>query len=171
VAELIRYEFPLADELIYEIKKVFVKAPRRKKALAASGLADQVRNLARSGILLLQSFQGDWTLHRDPKLPGQQAFIKGNFTNLVRTISSKQERLPLTESIEILERVQMQLTVEPFASKLNSVLEKNLDFEKIKFYSRILKRETLELKDYPKLPFLFLCAPITSVDCERASPN
>ncbi|QQP51563.1 Hypothetical protein FKW44_012971 [Caligus rogercresseyi] len=32
--------------------------------------------------------------------------------------------------------VQMQLTVEPFASKLNSVLEKNPDFEKIKFYSR-----------------------------------
>ncbi|QQP37880.1 Uncharacterized protein FKW44_018297, partial [Caligus rogercresseyi] len=38
---------------------------------------------------------------------------------------------------------------------------------KIKFYSRILKRETLELKDDPKLPFLFSCAPITSVDCER----
>ncbi|QQP56632.1 Uncharacterized protein FKW44_001358, partial [Caligus rogercresseyi] len=110
-------------------------------------------------------------LFKDPKLPDQLAFIKGHFTKLVRAISSKQERLPLTESIEILERVQMQLTVEPFASKLNSVLEKNLDLERIKFYSRILKRETLELKDYPKLPFLFSCAPITSVDCERASPN
>ncbi|QQP39560.1 Putative LOC100902024, partial [Caligus rogercresseyi] len=37
VAELVRYEFPLVDELISEIKKVFVKAPRRNKALAASG--------------------------------------------------------------------------------------------------------------------------------------
>ncbi|QQP52876.1 Hypothetical protein FKW44_005154, partial [Caligus rogercresseyi] len=63
--------------------------------------------------------------------------------------------------------VQMQLIVEPFASKLNSVLEKNPDFEKIKFYSRILKRETLELKNDPKLPFLFSCSPITSVDCEQ----
>ncbi|QQP50622.1 CGG triplet repeat-binding protein 1 [Caligus rogercresseyi] len=50
---------------------------------------------------------------------------------------------------------------------MNSVLEKNPDFEKIKLYSGILKRETLELKDDPKLPFLFSCAPITSVDCER----
>ncbi|QQP50623.1 Uncharacterized protein FKW44_011679, partial [Caligus rogercresseyi] len=50
------------------------------------------------------------TLFKDPKLPGQLAFIKGNFTQLVRAISSLQERLPLTESIEILERVQMQLT-------------------------------------------------------------
>ncbi|QQP58143.1 Hypothetical protein FKW44_003367 [Caligus rogercresseyi] len=63
--------------------------------------------------------------------------------------------------------VQMQLTVESFASKLNSVLEKNPDFEKIKLYSRILKRETLELKDYPQLPLLFSCTPITSVDCKR----
>ncbi|QQP56296.1 Uncharacterized protein FKW44_000910, partial [Caligus rogercresseyi] len=106
-------------------------------------------------------------LFKDPNLLGQLAFIKGNFTQLVRAISSLQERLPLTEGIGILEMVQMQLTVEPFASKLNSVLEKNPDFEKIKFYSRILKREILELEDDPKLPFLFSCAPITSVDCER----
>ncbi|QQP50698.1 Putative LOC100902024, partial [Caligus rogercresseyi] len=36
VAELVRYKFLLVDEMISEIKKVFVKAPRRKKALAAS---------------------------------------------------------------------------------------------------------------------------------------
>ncbi|QQP41630.1 Uncharacterized protein FKW44_016061, partial [Caligus rogercresseyi] len=70
-------------------------------------------------------------LFKDPKMPGQLAFIKGNFTQLVRAISSKQKRLPLTESIGFLEKVQMQLTVEPFARKLNSVLEKNLDFEKL----------------------------------------
>ncbi|QQP36210.1 Uncharacterized protein FKW44_021240 [Caligus rogercresseyi] len=151
VAELVRYELPLVDELISEIKKMLVKAPRRKKALAASGLA------------IVKAKK----LFKDPKRPGQLAFIKSNFTQLVRTILSLQERLPLTESIEILEKVQMQLTVEPFANKLNIVLEKNLDFEKIKFYSRILKRETLELKDDPKLPFLFSCAPITTVDCER----
>ncbi|QQP51977.1 Uncharacterized protein FKW44_003958, partial [Caligus rogercresseyi] len=91
----------------------------------------------------------------------------GNFTQLLRAISSLQERLPLTEDIGILEMVQTQLTVEPFASKLNSVLEKNPDFEKIKFYSKILKTETLELKYDPKLQFLFSCTPITSVDCEK----
>ncbi|QQP36219.1 Hypothetical protein FKW44_021252 [Caligus rogercresseyi] len=68
---------------------------------------------------------------RTQKLPGQLPFIEGNFTQLVRAISSLKERLPLTESIRILERVQMQLTVEPFASNLNSVLEKNPDFEKL----------------------------------------
>ncbi|QQP54474.1 Uncharacterized protein FKW44_007318, partial [Caligus rogercresseyi] len=70
-------------------------------------------------------------LFKDPKLLGQLAFIKGNFTQLVRAISSLQERLPLTESIGILEMRDM------------------------------------ELEDDPKLPFLFLCTPITSVDCER----
>ncbi|QQP34769.1 Uncharacterized protein FKW44_022767, partial [Caligus rogercresseyi] len=80
-------------------------------------------------------------LFKDPKLQGQLAFIKCNFTQLVRAISSLQERLLLTESIGILEMVQM--TVEP------------------------LPIRTLELKDDPKLPFLFLCTPITSVDCER----
>ncbi|QQP49739.1 Uncharacterized protein FKW44_010507 [Caligus rogercresseyi] len=99
VAELVRYEFPLVDELISEIKKVLAVVKAKK-------------------------------LFMDPKLPGQLAFIKGNFTQLVREISCLQERLPLTESIEILERVQIQLTVEPFSSKLNSVLEKNLDFKK-----------------------------------------
>ncbi|QQP40186.1 Putative LOC100897181, partial [Caligus rogercresseyi] len=108
---------------------------------------------------------------QDPKLLGQLVFIKGKFTQLVRDISSLQERFPLTENIGILEMVQMQLTVEPFPSKLKSALEKNPDSEKNKFFSRILKTETLELKDDPKLPFLFSCAPITSVDCERASPN
>ncbi|QQP48540.1 Uncharacterized protein FKW44_008897, partial [Caligus rogercresseyi] len=94
-------------------------------------------------------------LFKDPKLLGQLAFIKGNFTQLVRVISSLQERLPLTESIGILEM------------QVNSVLEKNPDFKKIKLYSRILKREALELKDDPQLPFLFSCAPTTSVDCKR----
>ncbi|QQP54853.1 Uncharacterized protein FKW44_007821, partial [Caligus rogercresseyi] len=50
-------------------------------------------------------------LFKDPKLLGQLAFIKGNFTQLVHGISSLQERFPLTENIGILEMVQMQLTV------------------------------------------------------------
>ncbi|QQP54349.1 Hypothetical protein FKW44_007157, partial [Caligus rogercresseyi] len=59
-------------------------------------------------------------LFKGPKLLGQLAFIKGNFTQLVRAISNLLQAIPLTESIGILEMVQMQLTVEPFASKLNS---------------------------------------------------
>ncbi|QQP38241.1 Uncharacterized protein FKW44_018760, partial [Caligus rogercresseyi] len=84
-------------------------------------------------------------LFKDPKLPGQLAFIKGNFNQLVHAILSLQERLSLAESIGILEMVQMQLTVEFFASKLNS---------------------TLELKD-DQLALLFSCTPITSVDCKK----
>lgn len=37
VAETVRYENPLVDQLIAEVKKIFVKAPGRKKALAAAG--------------------------------------------------------------------------------------------------------------------------------------
>ncbi|QQP53372.1 CGG triplet repeat-binding protein 1, partial [Caligus rogercresseyi] len=47
-------------------------------------------------------------LFKDPKLPGLLVFIKGNFTQLVRAISSLQERLPLMESIGVLEMVQIR---------------------------------------------------------------
>ncbi|QQP55328.1 Hypothetical protein FKW44_008472 [Caligus rogercresseyi] len=44
--------------------------------------------------------------------------------------------------------VQTQLTVEPFASKFNSFLER-IQTSKIKFHSKILKRETLGSKMIP----------------------
>ncbi|QQP53102.1 Uncharacterized protein FKW44_005454 [Caligus rogercresseyi] len=122
--------------ICHALNREFVKAPRRKKALAASGQLPPVPEPYLTSLPIVKAKK----LLKDSKLPGQLVFIKGNFTQLVRVISSLQERLPLTESIGILERVQMQLNVEPF---------------------------TLELKDDPKLPFLFSCAPITSVDCER----
>ena len=37
VAETVRYEFPLVNQLISEVKKIFMEAPRRKQALAAAG--------------------------------------------------------------------------------------------------------------------------------------
>ncbi|QQP51918.1 CGG triplet repeat-binding protein 1 [Caligus rogercresseyi] len=79
-----------------------VKALRRKKALATSG---QVRNWFEAAFYYCNHFKGigDFIeslnddslaivkankLFKDPKLPGQLAFIKGNFTQLVRAISS-----------------------------------------------------------------------------------
>ncbi|QQP54122.1 Uncharacterized protein FKW44_006842, partial [Caligus rogercresseyi] len=93
------------------------------------GIGDFIESLNDDSVAIVKAKK----LFKDSKLPGQLAFIKGNFTQLVRVISSLQERLPLTKSIGILERVQMQLTVEPFASKMNSVLEKSPDFEKINY--------------------------------------
>ncbi|QQP55097.1 Hypothetical protein FKW44_008166 [Caligus rogercresseyi] len=67
--------------------------------------------------------------------------------------------------------MQMLLTFEPFASKLNSVLEKNPDFEKIKFYSRILKREILELKDDPNCRPSSRALQLPQWTAKGSSPN
>lgn len=42
VAETVRYEYELVDQLISEMKKIFVKVPRRRQALAATRQAPPV---------------------------------------------------------------------------------------------------------------------------------
>ena len=106
-------------------------------------------------------------LFEDPILAGQLSTIKGNFKNLVAAIASLEERLPLIESVEIVEKIQRELTLEPFATKLSNVLSKNPDFGKVRNFAHILKGTSTDLGGIAhNIPFLYSLAPITSVDCE-----
>lgn len=102
-------------------------------------------------------------------LPVQLATIKANFKRLVTAITSLEGHLPLKESVAIVEKVQAELTLEPFASKLSSILEKNPDFAKMRNLVRIINGDSAaDLGGAsPNDPFLFSHAPITSIDCER----
>lgn len=80
--------------------------------------------------------------------------------------------MPLVESMEILEGIQTKLTMEPFKTKLSNVLQKNPDLQAMGNIYNILKCNSIELDGMsPELPYLFKCAPITSVDCERTFSN
>jgi len=102
-------------------------------------------------------------------LPLQLAAIKANFTGLVAAITALEGRLPLKESIAIVEKVQVELTLEPFAAKLSSILKKNPDFAKLRNMAHIINGDSTAELGAANInePFLFTRAPITSVDCER----
>ena len=107
---------------------------------------------------------------KDHRLPGQLATIKTNFKGLVAAIAALEERLPLRESIGIVEKVQAELVFEPFKSKLSSVLDNNPDFRKLQHIAHIIDgTATDDMPDgmRPDIPDIFSQVPITSVDCER----
>ena len=106
-------------------------------------------------------------LFKDNLMVRDLAVIKGNFTGLVAAITALEGRLPLKQSIAVIEKVEAELTLEPFASKLKSVLDKNPDFKKLRNLAHVLNG-TADLGGAgPNDPFVFSQAPITSVDCER----
>jgi len=102
-------------------------------------------------------------------LPVQLAIIKANFTGLAVAISALKGRLPLKKSISIVDKVQVELTLEPFAAKLSSILKKNPDFAKLRNLAHIINGDSTAELGAANInePFLFTHAPITSVDCER----
>jgi len=112
-------------------------------------------------------------LFQDEDIPDQLAFIKSNFQILATSITALEERLPLVESIKIVEKVEESLKVEPFSGKLKDVLKRNPDFKQLCNIARILKGEPVEKEERAKLPTSpgvlanFASAPITSVDVER----
>ncbi len=61
----------------------------------------------------------------------QLAFMTANFKVLKQAITQLVERQLLTESVGIVRKVQDSITVQPFKTKLQSVLEKNSGFLKL----------------------------------------
>ena len=71
--------------------------------------------------------------------------------------------------MKIVQKIREELILEPFASKLEDVLNKNPGFKLMELYSDVLsgKETDLGITD-PSVPILFSNAPITSVDCKRS---
>jgi hypothetical protein len=112
-------------------------------------------------------------LFQDEEIPGQLALIKANFQILTNSITALEKRLPLVESVKIVQKVKESLQIEPFSSKLNEVLNKNSGFKQVSNIAKILIGEAVETEERAKLPINprvlanFASAPIVSVDVER----
>lgn len=110
-------------------------------------------------------------LLQDDEIPAQLVSIKANFAPLVKAISALEERIPLVQSVDIVENVKKHLLLEPFASKLNFILNKNPGYQKMRNIANLLigngSGSDLEGEN-PVNMANFANAPLTSVDCERA---
>ena len=107
-------------------------------------------------------------LFQDPYIPAQLTIIKATFPLLVRTISSLQERLPLVKSVELVQKLQGTLTLEPFAGKLKAVLQKNPSYEKMEKIAKALQGSEEEiLGQNPNVTTNMANAPIVTCDVER----
>ena len=108
-------------------------------------------------------------LFKNKELPAQLAVIKANFMALVCSITSLEERIPLVGSMAIVDQLKRTLLIEPFATKLDSVLKKNPGYTTLKKITNVLNGSTEDFEGQePDLTAKFANAPITSVDCERA---
>lgn len=69
----------------------------------------------------------------------------------------------------IISKLLEQLKRETFATKLATGLQKNPDFHMMKGFAKIFEGTSMDLggADH-NTPFLFSCAPMTSIDCERS---
>lgn len=112
-------------------------------------------------------------LFQDKEIPDQLALIKANFQVLANSITALEERLPLAQSVRIVEQVDASMQLEPFSTKFSEVLGKNPGFKEISSIAKILSGEPVEKEERARLPMdpailaNFACAPITSVDVER----
>lgn len=108
-------------------------------------------------------------LFEDETTAQNLALIKANFKVLKEAIVELEERQPLINAINIIKKVKNSLTLEPFSKKLDDILKKNPGYEKMEKFGAVLSGENVEgLSEDPGTIFNFRCAPMTSVDCERA---
>ena len=106
----------------------------------------------------------------DPQLPTELAVIKGTFLVIAWSIKALEERQSLVKAMEVAEKVQENLTLEPFARKLNELLKKNPGFETLQKVSRVLRGECSSFESHcydPNLPSVLRNVPLVTVDCER----
>lgn len=77
--------------------------------------------------------------------------------------------MSLVEAMKIVEKVQRELILEPFATKLKEQLEKKPGFKIMQEISKVLGGSTEAFTgSNPNLPAIFINAPIVMVDCERS---
>ena len=107
-------------------------------------------------------------LFQDLDIVPQLAVIKANFTVLIRTIKALEGRLLLVKSMEFVEKLQEELTLEPFAGKLKAVLGKNPGFAKMQQMAKALSGSEANLEGIDANQMANMAnAPIVTCDVER----
>eukprot|EP00095_Tigriopus_kingsejongensis_P000833 maker-scaffold63_size435493-snap-gene-3.26 protein:Tk00833 transcript:maker-scaffold63_size435493-snap-gene-3.26-mRNA-1 annotation:"PREDICTED: uncharacterized protein LOC100897935" len=169
VAELGRVTYPKVNLLISETKKIFVKSGNRKRDFAAAcqmplppqpihfnTVKEFVKGMEDDSQAIIETKK----VFEDKDILLQLAIIRGNFSIL--------ERLPLVQGIELVEKLQERMTLEPFAEKLQKVLDKNPGFKQIQKVARVLRgsEEDFEGSDCNSVAMM-ANAPIVTCDAER----
>eukprot|EP00095_Tigriopus_kingsejongensis_P001306 maker-scaffold967_size75526-snap-gene-0.11 protein:Tk01306 transcript:maker-scaffold967_size75526-snap-gene-0.11-mRNA-1 annotation:"PREDICTED: uncharacterized protein LOC100573760" len=110
-------------------------------------------------------------LFKDEEVMVQLTIIRANFQVVVHTITSLEERLPLVQSMQLVENLVEKLKLEPFATKLADVLSKNPGYAKAQKISKLLRgsQEDHEGLDDPNSSANMGNCPIVSCDVERSS--
>lgn len=90
----------------------------------------------------------------------------------MESIKALEGRKPLVEAIKIVEKVQRELLIEPFATKLKEQLAKKPGFHVMHEVSKVLRGSTDAFTDTftgfdLELPSMYVNAPIVNVECER----
>lgn len=105
---------------------------------------------------------------QDSEILPQLAIIKANFTVLVHTITAMEERQFLVKSVERVERLQASLTLQPFAGKLEEVLQKNPGFEKMRKIPNVLRGSESDFSGEDANDIAMMTnAPIVTCNVER----
>eukprot|EP00095_Tigriopus_kingsejongensis_P001086 maker-scaffold193_size270907-snap-gene-0.11 protein:Tk01086 transcript:maker-scaffold193_size270907-snap-gene-0.11-mRNA-1 annotation:"15-hydroxyprostaglandin dehydrogenase" len=108
-------------------------------------------------------------LFKDEEVMAQLTIIRANFQVVVHTITSLEERLPLVQSMQLVENLVEKLKLEPFATQLADVLSKNPGYAKAQKISKLLRgsQEDHEGLVDPNSSANMGNCPIVSCDGER----
>eukprot|EP00095_Tigriopus_kingsejongensis_P011054 snap_masked-scaffold23_size669530-processed-gene-1.11 protein:Tk11054 transcript:snap_masked-scaffold23_size669530-processed-gene-1.11-mRNA-1 annotation:"PREDICTED: uncharacterized protein LOC100897935" len=132
VAELARVTYPKANRLISEgtwLKAAFYYT---ENFAIIKQFIEGMKEDAQSIIEAKKLF-------KDEEVMAQLTIIRANFQVVVHTITSLEERLPLVQSMQLVENLVEKLKLEPFATKLVDVLSKNPRYAKAQKISKLLR--------------------------------
>lgn len=204
LADFIRLQFPIVNDLIAKVKAVFVKAPSRRlkfkmecpdlpmppepiftrfgtwleAAIYYCDNFDAVRSVVDSfDSEEAVSIEKAQELFASREIKSQLAYIKSNFTVIVRAITKLQTQgLELNESVEINEMIFLKmnsLTRKEFANKLKAVHVRNVGYDTIREIRDVLYEGKNSDNEYvqklsPAEIGMFKYSPTTSIDVERS---
>ncbi|KAL4126569.1 hypothetical protein QTP88_010789 [Uroleucon formosanum] len=185
VCEEVRAYYKNVDQLISEMKKTFLKCPKRIAVLKEK--CPELPNPPRP-IITRWEFEEESEcvraakrLFKMPSIQSNLVYIVSNFGFLPDTITKLETRgVLLSKSVDIVNNIQIKLEecngeiAKLILDKFNKVISKNKGWENIKKINQVLIGETtsnddlsssiLNLDNYLSMKY----APITSVDIERS---
>eukprot|EP00095_Tigriopus_kingsejongensis_P003343 snap_masked-scaffold870_size86522-processed-gene-0.6 protein:Tk03343 transcript:snap_masked-scaffold870_size86522-processed-gene-0.6-mRNA-1 annotation:"PREDICTED: uncharacterized protein LOC100897181" len=158
VAELARVTYPKANRLISELKAAFYYTEN------FAIIKQFIEGMKEDDQSIIEAKK----LFKDEEVMAQLTIIRANFQVVVHTITSLEERLPLVQSMQLVEKLVEKLKLEPFATKLADVLSKHPGYAKAQNISKLLRgsQEDHEGLDDPNSSANMGNSPIVSCDVE-----
>eukprot|EP00095_Tigriopus_kingsejongensis_P005329 maker-scaffold581_size130326-snap-gene-0.14 protein:Tk05329 transcript:maker-scaffold581_size130326-snap-gene-0.14-mRNA-1 annotation:"conserved hypothetical protein" len=183
----IRRDNQLVDQFQTEVKRVFVKCARRRRDFVAQtqlalppsttwlcATFYHAENFTKVKEFIISLPDDSIAIERAKEmvvraeLRSQLAVIKANFTGLTRAITALEGRLSLVDAMSVVNDVSLELSMDPFKSKLKKVLQKNPDFGTLQDMAKVISGDISIFNGQdPNSVYQFAKAPVTSVDAER----